>query len=376
MAFLHRTWAEIDVSALVHNFKTIKNSVDACRLMCVVKADAYGHGTEIVLPALIKAGADCFAVSNIDEAIALRKMGISSPILVLGYTPPEAAKELADNDIIQTVYDKNFAEKLSQYALSLDVQVKAHLKLDTGMGRIGFDCRDDSLDGITDIKDTLSLSGIIFEGVFTHFAAADRGGDKQGDYTNAQYNRFIKAVDIIRENCNTVNIVHCCNSAGLLMEKDKHSSLCRPGIILYGLSPDTALKFSQKLIPVMTLKSVVSQVKEIQPNTYLSYGRTFKSDKKMKLATVSVGYADGYPRALSNKGQVIINGKRCNIVGRVCMDQMIVDVSHLTNVQMGDEVTLFGKDLPVDEIAELCGTINYEIICGISKRVPRIKVNE
>lgn len=375
MAFLHRTWAEISVSALVHNFKTIKNSAKDCRLMAVVKADAYGHGTDIVLPALISAGADCFAVSNIDEAMELRTMGIDSPVLILGYTPPEAAEKLAKNNIIQTVYDKTFAEKLSEYAKKAKVTVSAHIKLDTGMGRIGFDCRDKSLNGIKDITEILALPCLSFEGIFTHFAAADRSGDQNGDYTKEQYDRFMKAVSLIKEKCKTALTVHCCNSAGILLEKDKHSCLCRPGVILYGLSPDKDMKFSEELIPVMTLKSVVSMVKEVEKDTCISYGRTFKSDKKMKLATVSVGYADGYPRLLSNKGQVIINGQRASIVGRVCMDQMLVDVSHIENVEIGDEVTLFGKDLPVDEIAELAGTINYEIVCGVSKRVPRIKVN-
>ena len=374
MAFLHRTWAEIDTSALIHNFNVIKNSAANSRLMCVVKADAYGHETEIVLPALINAGADCFAVSNIDEALELRSQGVDFPILILGYTPPEAAKKLYENNIIQTVYDKDYGQKLSQYATQTGVKVKVHIKLDTGMGRIGFDCRTESLEGIAQIEKILSLDGLIFEGIFTHFSAADRSGDNEGEYTALQYSRFVKAVELIKSKCDTIKTVHCCNSAGLLYEKDKHSSLCRPGIILYGLSPDKDMEFEEKLIPVMTLKSVVSQVKEVDRDTFISYGRTFKSDKKMRLATVSVGYADGYPRALSNKGEVLIKGKRAKIVGRVCMDQMVVDISHIDGVVMGDEVTLFGKDLPVDEIAQLCGTINYEIVCGVSKRVPRIKV--
>ncbi len=375
MAFLHRTWAEISVSALVHNFKTIKNSAKDCRLMAVVKADAYGHGTDIVLPALISAGADAFAVSNIDEAMELRNMGISSPVLILGYTPPEAAQKLAENNITQTVYDKSYAKKLSEYAVKSSVTVNTHIKLDTGMGRIGFDCRTSALNGLNDIYEILPLKGLSFEGIFTHFAAADRSGDINGDYTSQQYTRFQNAATLIKEKCNTIKTVHCCNSAGLLLEKDKHSCLCRPGVILYGLSPDKDMKYSEELIPVMTLKSVVSMVKEVEEDTCISYGRTFKTKGKSKLATVSVGYADGYPRLLSNKGQVIINGQRANIVGRVCMDQMVVDVTHIKEIEIGDEVILFGKDLPVDEIAELAGTINYEIVCGVSKRVPRIKVN-
>lgn len=371
MAFLHRTWAEISVSALIHNFNTIKESAKNCSLMAVVKADAYGHGTEIVIPALLSAGADCFAVSNIDEAEDLRRLGVKHPILILGYTPPEAAARLNKNDIIQTVYDKEFAEKLSFYAKESGVTVKAHIKLDTGMGRLGFDCRSEKLSGIDDALYVLDLEGISYEGVFTHFSSADTCEE----YTKGQYDRFVKASEILKEKCKNIKTVHCCNSAGLLLHKDKHSSLCRPGVILYGLSPDKDMSYSEELIPVMTLKSVVSMVKTVEKDTFISYGRTFKSSDKMKIATVSVGYADGYPRALSNQGEVIINGQKAKIVGRVCMDQITVDVSHIEKVQIGDEVTLFGKDLPVDSLAEKVDTINYEIVCGISKRVPRIKVD-
>ena len=371
MAFLHRTWAEIDVSAIVHNFKEIKKRANGSRLMAVVKADAYGHGTDIVVPALIKAGADCFAVSNIDEAMELRGFGVDFPILILGYTPPSAARILAENGIIQTVYSKDYAEALSRHAVKENVNVTVHLKLDTGMGRIGFDCRNEMLSGLFDALKSIALKNLIFDGVFTHFAVADT--DK--DYTEEQYRLFTKAVDIIKENGFVPNFIHCCNSAGFLLNEDKLSSLCRPGIILYGLSPDSSINI-ENLIPVMTLKSVVSMVKEVEKDTTVSYGRTFKSDKKMKIATITVGYADGYPRLLSGKGEVIIQGKRCKIIGRVCMDQMIVDVSHIENVSIGDEVILFGKDLPATEIADICGTINYEIVCGVSKRVPRIKVNE
>ncbi len=370
MAFLHRTWAEIDTSALIHNYNVIKKSAENCKLVSVVKADAYGHGTNIVIPALKSAGADFFAVSNIDEALELRSLSADCPILILGYTPPSFAKVLAENNIIQTVYDKDYALMLSSCAADDNVTVSAHIKLDTGMGRLGFNCRTNDLYGIGDIEDILSLKGLLFEGIFTHFSSADT----DSSYTENQYRLFTLAVDIIKEKCSTVKMVHCCNSAGLLLQKDKHSCACRPGIILYGLFPDKSVNVSENLIPAMTLKSVVSMVKEVDSNTFVSYGKTFKSDKKMRLATVSVGYADGYPRALSNKGRVLIGGKFANIVGRVCMDQIVVDISGIENVNIGDEVILFGKDLSVDEIADICGTINYEIVCGISKRVPRIKI--
>lgn len=371
MDFLHRTWAEISVSALVHNFETIKNSCKNSSVMAVVKANAYGHGTEIFIPALLEAGADYFAVSTFEEAEDLRRLNVKYPILILGYTPPEAALRLAENDFIQTVYNKDFAEKLSFYAKQANVTVKAHIKLDTGMGRLGFDCRNDNLSGIKDALDCLNLEGISYEGIFTHFASSDTSQD----YTDGQYSRFIKASEILKSNCKNIKTIHCCNSAGVLVHKDKHLDICRPGIILYGLTPDRDMIYSEKLIPVMTLKSVVSMVKEVEKDTFIGYGRTFKSSDKMKIATVAVGYADGYPRALSNKGEVIINGQRAKVVGRVCMDQMTVDVTHIENVEIGDEVTLFGKDLPVVDLAHICGTISHEIVCGITKRVPRIKVD-
>ncbi len=370
MAFLHRTWAEIDTSALVHNYNVIKKSAEKTRLISVVKADAYGHGTNIVIPALKDAGADFFAVSNIDEALELRALGVDCPILILGYTPPSAAKVLAENNITQTVYDKIYADMLSLSAVKENVKLSVHIKLDTGMGRLGFNCRTKDLDGIKEVLEVLNLESLLFEGIFTHFSSADT----DSLYTAEQYSLFSSAVDIIKKKCGTIKLVHCCNSAGFLTEKDKYLLACRPGIILYGLSPDKDMKFSEDLIPVMTLKSVVSMVKEVEADTCVSYGKTFKSDKKMRLATVSVGYADGYPRALSNKGRVLIGGKSANIVGRVCMDQIVVDISNIENVNIGDEVVLFGKELPVDEIADICNTINYEIVCGISKRVPRIKL--
>ncbi|MBE6729033.1 MAG: alanine racemase [Ruminococcaceae bacterium] len=368
MAFLHRTWAEINSSALIHNYNTIKNTAKECRLISVVKADAYGHGTDIVVPALLSAGADFFAVSNIDEAVELRSLNVDCPILILGYTPPEAAESLFKNNIIQTVYDTDYARKLSVCAKKAGVTLTVHIKLDTGMGRIGFNCRENALCGIDEAINCLNLENLNFEGVFTHFSSADF----DNDYTEKQFALFMKATQKIKNSCSSIKIVHCCNSAGLLSQKNKHLNACRPGIILYGLTPDKNMAFDEKLIPAMTLKSVVSMVKEVEADTFVSYSKTFKADKKMRLATISVGYADGYPRALSNKGRVLINGKFANIVGRVCMDQTIVDVSHIDNVNIGDEVILFGQELPVDEIAEICNTINYEIVCGISKRVPRI----
>lgn len=374
MNFLHRTWAEIDTDALLHNFNIIKSETHGVKLMAVVKADAYGHSARYVAPLLEENGASAFAVSNIEEAITLRGCGITRPILILGYTPVSMASQLYTNDITQCVFSPEYAKMLSSEAVTLGIKIKVHIKLDTGMSRIGFDCRDASLSGIAEAISAARLDGFIFDGVFTHFAVSDRNDKEEDGFTDEQYSRFIAGVERFKQAGLNPNYCHCCNSAALCLDRDKHLDMCRPGIILYGLTPSSGLKLKEDFIPVMTVKSVVSMVKEIKAGDTVNYGRTFKADRKMKIATVTAGYADGYPRLLSNKGSVVINGKRARIVGRICMDQMSVDVTNIDNVKQGDEVILFGKELPVEELADLCGTINYEIICGISPRVPRIVI--
>lgn len=368
---LRRTWAEIDKSALIHNFNIIKETSNT-PVCAVVKADAYGHDVNIVAPLLQEVGADCFAVSNIEEAIKLREIGIKKPVLILGYTPCEYAHELAIHDISQCVYSLEYAKELSQNATKYNLQIKIHLKLDTGMSRIGFGCRNGSLVGINDAIAAARLDGFKLEGVFTHFAVSDRNKLQEDGFTNDQYNRFIKAIDILKANGLNPPLYHCSNSAALCQDDDKRLNMCRVGILLYGLTPSTDLKLPQDFKPVMSFKSVVSQVKQINVGDTVSYGRTFKAQKPMIVATVSAGYADGYPRLLSNKAQVLINGCRANIIGRICMDQFCVDVTNIPNIKRGDEVLLWGRELPVEELAKAIGTINYELVCGVSSRVKRI----
>ena len=355
--FLRRTWAEIDEKALLHNFEIIKQTAKS-KICAVVKANAYGHGVEIVAPALQKAGADFFAVSNIEEAVELRESGITKPILILGYTPCEYVCELEKYDISQCVYSLEYAKELSNEVASYNFKIKVHLKLDTGMSRIGFDCRSDSLNGIDDAITAANLDGFEIEGIFTHFAVSDRNADQEDGFTSEQYNRFCKALDVLKSHN---------------QDNDKHLNMCRAGIILYGLTPSADLHLQQDFIPVMSFKSVVSQVKVIKQGDTVSYGRTFKANKDITVATVSAGYADGYSRLLSNKAEVIINGRRAKIIGRVCMDQFCIDVTNIPDVKRGDEVLLFGGDLPVEELAEIIGTINYELVCAVSSRVKRIK---
>ncbi len=374
MEFVKRCWAEIDTAAIKHNFEIIKAAAGNTKIMPVVKANAYGHSVEIVAPILDSLGSDAFAVSNIDEAVELRNLGIKKPILILGYTPVSLAKALADNDISQCVYSKEFAEKLSANAKADGVTVKIHIKFDTGMCRIGFNAHTTEVIGADDAVYSAKLDNLKLEGVFTHFAYSDRSKAEEDGFTAIQFENFKAAVNKIKAAGLNPEVIHCRNSAAIFLDSEKAFDMSRPGIVLYGLTPSVSLDLKKDFVPVMTLKSAVSLVKTVKKGETVGYGRTFKTKKDMKIATVAAGYADGYPRVLSNNCYVLIGGKRADIVGRVCMDQMMVDVSNIDNVSIGDEVILFGKDLPVEYISGKANTINYETVCGISPRVPRIPV--
>lgn len=374
MDFLRKTWAEIDTAALIHNLKEVRTASGDTHIIAVVKANAYGHSADILAPIMEKEGVNSFAVSNLDEALALRQIGINKSIIILGYTPFDSVQQLYDNDIIQAVYSSDYAKGLNLAAKALNITLKVHIKLDTGMGRIGFDCRTDDLCGLGEALSAARLSNFKTEGVFTHFAVSDRTESCDDGFTDNQNLRFKRAVEAFKNNGFPDIMCHTANSAATLLDNDKRYDACRPGIILYGLTPNSDLELRQKLIPVMSFKTVVTMVKDISAGDTVSYGRTFKAERPMRLASLAVGYADGYPRALSNKGYVIINGKKAPIVGRVCMDQTMVDVTDIEDVKLGDVALLFGKELPVEEIAKLTDTINYEIVTGIAPRVPRIKI--
>lgn len=369
MEFLKRTWAEIDTSALIHNFNLIMKHVGNTRLMPVVKADAYGHSDKAIVTALKEAGADSFAVSNLEEALHLRNYGIDGDILILGYTPPESVNVLAEKNITQAVFSLEYAKELCKNSDGKEISV--HIKLDTGMGRIGFDVRNNNLNGINDIFKLYSLKSLNVTGVFTHLCVADSTKKQDVKFTAKQLERFNLTIQKIREKGFDTGITHCSNSAGTIHSGEFLYDLLRPGIILYGLNPSNNVTLNG-IRPVMTLKSVVSMVKPLYKGETVSYGRTFKAKRNMTVATVTAGYADGYPRMLSNKGEVIINGNRAKIIGNICMDQFMIDVTNIKNVKSGDEVILFGEEITADEIAKICGTIGYEITCGITPRVPRV----
>lgn len=366
-------WVEIDLDALNANIDAIKSRLDGATLIAVVKADGYGHGAIQIAKHLESIGINYFAVSCIREAIELRQNGITTDILILGYTDPDEIELVADNNICQAVYSLEYAILLSNKLQELNKSVNIHLKLNTGMNRLGFNCTNGT--PIDELVETLSLPHLNFEGLFTHFAACDRDGDPDGDFTNTQFERFMSAKSALLEKGFIPKICHTCNSAGTLLEVNKHLSAVRTGIILYGLTPDSKLELPCTLSPVLSLKATVSSINTIGKDQGVSYGLTFKAEKDLTTATVTIGYADGYPRFLSNCGEVLIGGNRCKILGRVCMDQLVVDITNIDDVKIGDEVVLIGKSdsevITADEIAALGKTINYEIVCGISRRVPR-----
>ena len=372
MSFLRRSWAEIDLTALENNFNLLRKQTKDSLLMAVVKANAYGHSTEIVVPFLDKMGVEWFAVSTIDEAVKLREIGIEKPILILDYTPIENAETLYKQNISQCVYSYEYAKALSDFAKLKNIEIKIHIKLDTGMSRIGFDCRDNELCGIEEAIKSAKLPNFLLEGIFTHYADSDRKPDLDDGFTDAQYDRFTKGVSEFKKSGLNPIYCHTCNSAATLYDNEKHLNICRPGIILYGLLASGYREKELGFKPVMTLKSVVFMVKTIKKGDCVGYGRTFKADKETKVATVAIGYGDGYPRIVSNKAYVIINGKKAKIIGRVCMDQMCVDVTGIDDVKIGDEVILFGNDLHITDLSETANTLNHEILCGITERVPRI----
>ncbi len=368
MEMLYRTWAQIDLAALEHNFHVIRQHCPQ-KIYAVIKADAYGHGAVEAARTLAAAGADGFAVSNIAEAQELRSAGICLPVLILGYTPAECVSALAEGDISQCVYSLEYAALMNEAAEKLGKKLQVHLKLDTGMGRIGFDCRSENGEGIGQAKQVLGMEKLDCQGIFMHFATADM--PQEQEFVQQQYERFSSTVKQLEQTGHRFAVKHCCNSAAIETLKAEKFDAVRAGIILYGLAPSEELQGKLPLKSVMSLYSVVSMVKTVEAGESVSYGRTWRAEGERKIATVTAGYADGVPRLLSGRGWVLLHGKKAPIVGRVCMDQFCVDVTEIPEAKMGDRVTIFGEGLPVEQVARWAETISYEIVCGVSKRVPR-----
>ena len=381
MNMVKRTWAEISLNAIEHNYNVIRNKVaDDTKVCCVIKADGYGHGAVELSQIYEKLGADFFAVSNIDEGIEIRKSGSKLPIVILGYTPVSEAENLAEYDISQAVFSLEYAKELSEKCVEEDCICKMHIKVDSGMSRIGFMCQEFPRDeySIEEICEACCLPNLEVEGLFTHFCVSDEDAEGR-EFTNKQYENFIHVRDSLKKRGVDISVVHCSNSGAIEDYPETCCDMVRAGIILYGLAPSSKLADRLDLVPAMTLKTVVAFVKEVQKGATISYGRTFTADRKMKIATVPIGYADGFIRQNAN-GYMMVNGKKAKIVGRICMDQTMLDVTDIEDVKTGDEVVVFGTgengEPTADSLAENTGTINYETVCLVGKRVPRIYIKD
>ena len=369
----NRTWAEVDLDAIAHNMREIRRITDKnAQIMAVVKADAYGHGFMETAKTLLENGADRLAVAVLQEGKQLRSRGVTVPILILGASGPEDAEDLINFDITPNVFDYEFAKALSYEAEKKEKVTKIHIKLDTGMSRIGFVVDDGDHEEIVDeIIKVSKLPYIEIEGIFSHFSTSD---EENREYTALQFKRFMQVVDVLEQRGLHIPIKHICNSAGIMMYPEMHLDMVRPGVILYGMYPsDEVDKTRLNLIPAMTLKSRITLVKDVEPGRGVSYGKEYITDRTTKIATVPIGYADGYLRKIAKKGRMLVHGVKVPIIGRICMDQCMIDVTNVHNIDKGDEAIIFGKEgITIDDVAEWLETINYEVACVIGKRIPRI----
>lgn len=382
--FEQHTWAEIDLDALRHNFRTVKRRAGQMPLCAVVKADAYGHGAVRCARVFAQEGAAWFAVSCLAEALELRRAGLTQDILILGHTQPAFAAALIGHRITQACFSAEYGQALAAAAVQAGGRVRVHLKADTGMGRIGFALRSGFDAAVREMLACCALPGLEVTGLFQHFAVADEDSDASRAYTAEQHTLFCRAYRALEAAGHAPAVVHCGNSAGVMLHPDwpeglpRQRCMARPGIILYGFDPSGEVRFNT-FRPVMQLKTLVSEVKTLLPGQSVSYGRHFTARQPVRAATLCAGYADGYPRLLScGKGVVELHGQPAPVLGNVCMDQTLVDVSAIPDVQAGDEAILWGGAAgdSAEAIAEKTGTISYEVLCGVARRVPRVYVEQ
>ncbi len=367
------TKAIVDLGAITFNIKSLKRHVGSGPLfMAVVKADAYGHGIVPVAKTAIKAGADWLGVAMVEEAILLRSAGIESPILVLGEAVPQGAGLFVENNITATVCSAETLDAMNEAAESSGTKAAVHIKVDTGMGRIGLSPEE----VLPFVERTRSLRNVYLEGIFSHFAAAD---EEDKGYAHKQLEKFKDVLATLEERGIRIPIRHLAGSAATIELRESHFDMVRPGISIYGAYPSPEVDHSVPLKPAMAFVTAITFLKEVSEGTAISYGRTFVTKRQSRIATLPVGYGDGYPRLLSNKGEVLVAGKRAPVVGRVCMDMTLIDVTHIPEASLGSEVVLFGRqgdeEILVDEIAAKAGTISYEVLCNITNRVPKEYVN-
>jgi len=368
---LRRTWAEIDLDALAYNYSVLRvRAGDGSRFLGVVKADAYGHGAVEIARQLEALGAEYLAVSSVDEAAELRRAGIALPVLQLGLTPADQTPRLLADRVTQAVYSESAAKAFSAAAVALGGKVRVHVKLDTGMSRLGFRCDGaafaDSLEAVVRV---CALPGLEVEGVFTHFAVSDEPGEDCRAYTQEQYARFQRMLTALEARGITFAIRHCANSGAAVGYPEYFCDMFRPGILTYGLGEQAG---SLGLRPVMTLKTTVGVINTLDADTAVSYGCTYRTARPARVGVLPIGYGDGLRRALYNQWKVYVGGGYAPIIGRICMDMCMVDLTDLPDVREGDEVEIYGAHTPMDEAARLTDTISYELACAVSKRVPRI----
>ena len=376
MRLLKRTWADVSLDHLAHNYAVLRGNVPAsCKFLGVVKADAYGHGAVPVSRRLKEMGADFLAVSNFEEALQLRRADIRLPILILGYTPAVYAPDMADMDIRQEVHSIEYALQLNHRMEGVGRRLKVHLKLDTGMSRLGFFAYDNDR-SFDELQAVAQLPNLQCEGIFTHFPAADSFDPADRDFTRLQFERFTGMIGALRGAGVEFQLRHCCNSAATILYPEFALDMVRPGIATYGISPSEELEGRLDLKPLMSLRTTISQIRDFAGGISISYGRTYTTPGPRRIAVLCIGYADGLSRKLSNNAHFLLHGKRVPVVGRICMDMCMVDVTEVPEAKVGDVVTVFGTDgeacLPLEQIAKTLDTIPYEILCGINKRTPRI----
>lgn len=377
MDYLKRTWAEISLDNLNHNYQALRANVPSgCRFLGVVKADAYGHGAVPVSRHLTELGAEFLAVSNIEEAAQLRYAGIRGPILILGYTPPEHAEYLAKMGLRQEIHSLAYAQALNERLKGLKRRIRIHLKLDTGMSRLGFFAYDHE-ETVDQIKAISQMDSLQIEGIFMHFPVADSIDGADANFTHTQFERFTSMLSALEGVGVRPEIRHCCNSGGYILYPQYAMDMIRPGISTYGIYPSGDLRSMIDLKPVMSLRSTIFQIRDYEPNITVSYGRTYTTRAEPeKIAVVGIGYADGLCRSFSNNISFLLHGKRVPQVGRICMDMCMIDITRVPDAKVGDVVTVFGTDgddmIEVDSLSGRLNTIPYEILCGINKRIPRI----
>lgn len=372
---LRRAWAEVDLDALRHNYRQIRASLsESTKLCCVIKANAYGHGAVTLARCYENMGADFLAVSNLSEALELRYADISLPILILGYTPPEAAAVLSKQNISQCVFSPDYAIALADAAEKAGVSVKAHIKVDSGMGRLGFSlCREEKIQSAAKaIKACFAGKSLLPEGIFTHFASADEG-EAGREFTKRQLSLFVRLTDLLAADGLIFALRHAANSAAIACYPEASLDMVRAGLVLYGMAPSREVS-SDGLLPALELKTVISHIKTIGAGESVSYGRSFVADRDMRVATLPIGYADGLWRAAGAEGHgVYWRGSFAPIIGRICMDQCMIDISALPEAKEGDAVTVYGgAGESVVTLAEKLGTIPYEILCALGERIPRV----